>query len=608
MTAIAGSNNSYAYPHSLAFEVHSRRTIVSDESHEIGHLLSRELLKLSMDDRTAIQEEIHGVGCMAVHETPEVIRKGLDEFHIELEKIPKEQNRTYSECRVRAMLYQDEQDSCYALKDSFKLRFLRAELFDAAKAVRRFAHYLEFVREFWGPEIALKRLIRLSDFTKDEMKLFRKGFFQVLPFRDHSGRRVMTLLGGFDPGVNRISRSKALFYLADVLSRNSIESQQRGLVVVTEACLFSGTNSGSDKQPRSFLSFPNPNEGLNLVKRMFESTPNRVIAVHNCWPDRPAFRLLEKLLTIYGMSGSSQRLRLKFHIGDELEMRYRLKSYGIPIELLPITETGSIKIINHNYWIKTRKHIEQGVDLIVMIVECPCTNDVVFRQGTSSMENPGNVKCRDLILSLLEDRDGGMPISSSNYYNTKNNTNTTNMAAKYHNDIVDRLVEQIEHYRCGHFLEWDKHRNAWIRMIDRHKVKQKVSVLLHSIDKRYRRAAASNNGGRSITSSRAILSSNSTMLSRNSNSNIGQNSVNVQHTGQRTPSLMIQQTLDAMAIKSDEEDEGEQLNFGASQGGLGAYSFTEGGMSVLKQQKCCRMGKDVFPSPQTSRKRPKQTS
>jgi hypothetical protein len=585
--------NTSSYNHSTAFEIHYRRTVVPDESLALGHLLSRELLKLSLVDRTAIQEEIHGVKCLAVRETPELIRKGLEAFRIKLDNIPKDQKRTYEECRVRAMLYQDEEDSCYALHDAFKLRFLRVELFDAAKAVQRFVSYLEFVREFWGADIALKRLIRFSDFNKAEMKLFRKGYFQVLPFRDRSGRRVITLLGGFTPEIDRAMRLKAIFYLTDVLTRTDVESQQRGTIMISEAYCWAVEDSGRDKRTKSTLKFPNPNESLHFTKQMFESIPNRMIAIHNCWPDRPAFRVMSKLLTIHGVSGSTQRLRLKFHNGDELENRYRLKSYGIPIELLPITETGSIKMINHNYWIKTRKHVEQGIDTNVTIVECPGSNDTVFRQGTSSMENPGNVKCRDMILSLLEDRDREMYTS---HYHNRSSGNNNNNAAKQHNEIVERLVDTMRRYHGGRFLEWDKYRSSWIQMVDRQKVKQKVSVLLHSISKRYRKRAAASNGGDSIMNS--IVSSNSDFIVSNSDSS--------RDSVKRSPSMLLSEDLDVLAIKLNDEDE---IDAGANTGGggLGPYTFLEGGRSLWRQKQCCRIENDVPPSQQQiSRKRKKK--
>merc|ERR1712176_1520987 len=319
------------------------------------------------------------------------------------------------------------------------------------------------------------------------MKLFRKGYFQVLPFRDHCGRRVLTLLGGFEPGVDAKMRAKALFYISDVLTRDDIESQQKGLAVIGESYMWSAGDGGSgsrDKRSNSLLKFPHPKEGLHYIKQLTEAMPNRLIALHNCWPDRPAFRLISKLLAIYGVSGSTQRLRLKFHIGDELEMRYRLKSYGIPIEMLPITETGSTKMINHNHWIKTRKHIEQGIDDKIKIV-----------------------KCRDLVLSLLEDRDNALKDNNNSNFSNGSSWNNNNNAARIHNEIVDQLVNQIECQRHGRFLEWDKHRGAWIQIDGLPKVKQKVSVLVHSIGKRYRKTVAP------------------TTTSSNSNSNSNSNSI-----------------------------------------------------------------------------------
>lgn len=565
ITPITGEDGDPAYQ--TASEIRIRRDVVPDESLTIGNILSRELLKLSTTDRAAIEEEIHGVRCLAIPETPELIRNGLNAFQTELQKVPSDQKRTYDECCVRSMLFQDLVGTCYALNESFKLLFLRVELFDAAKAVRRFLKYLEFVRDFWGPEIALKRQVRFSDFTKAEMKLFRKGFFQVLPVRDHAGRRVVSLLGGFEPGIDPIMRAKVTFYLLDVLTRENIETQQTGIVMVTEPYMWS---TGDEKRSTSSLKFPHPQEGLYYTKRVLESMPDRLIAIHNCWPDNPAFRIISKLLTIYGVSGSTQRLRLKFHHGAELELRYRLKSYGIPIELLPITETGSIKMGNHSHWMKTRKNIEQAMDKSVTVVECPGLHDVGFRQGTSSMEHPGNVWCRDLILFLLEDRDLQIKhnpnIEFSSYNTTSGNNNS--IAAKIHNEVVERCVNQVEQ-RGGRFLEWNKERSAWIQIQGGTKIRQKVSVLFHSIDRRYRKAATSNS--RYITSRKERIRSdpvvsNSSMISANSDD-----------SNRRA----YQEIVDAMNTKSEEDD--------AKMDDLGPYRFLEGGSSAFnRQRQCCQ--------------------
>ena len=162
----------------------------------IDDLLSRELLKLSLQDRNAINEEIHGVRCLALPETPMLLDTGLKEFEEALQRISLADKAAYEICRKQCLA--DSEYRTYAIHDDeFRLRFLRCELFDATKAATRYTNYLDFVYEFWGP-IALQRPIRLSDCTNSEMKYFRKGDFQILPFRDQSGRRVIAILGGME--------------------------------------------------------------------------------------------------------------------------------------------------------------------------------------------------------------------------------------------------------------------------------------------------------------------------------------------------------------------------------------------------------------------------
>lgn len=155
------------------------------------------------------------------------------------------------------------------------------------------------------------------------------------------------------------------------------------------------------------------------------------------------------------LSGSNTRLRSRVVPGgsaSSMEVRYKLKSYGIPIQLLPLTDTDSIKCTYLNQWMKTRKlleehklglfeyddtvfqsstgesgstnnatqhecHFKRGItkgvgaaafpaNVIDSIVECPALNDVVFRKGSrvTSIENPGNRFFRDLIRTFLEEK------------------------------------------------------------------------------------------------------------------------------------------------------------------------------------------------------------
>ena len=150
-------------------------------------IFAKALTDLSLNDRTAIEDEIHGVTCMAVEETPHLLEHSLIDFESELHKInPKP---AYDKAQQLLLVSYRESSCCYITEKKFRLRFLRCELFNVQKAAERFISYLDFVAEVYG-EYALQRPISMSDFSREEMSFLREGSFQLLPYRDLSGRRI----------------------------------------------------------------------------------------------------------------------------------------------------------------------------------------------------------------------------------------------------------------------------------------------------------------------------------------------------------------------------------------------------------------------------------
>ena len=142
-------------------------------------------MEQQVEDMGLVQEEIHGVHCVAPKETEELIRDSLRELHNCLESndiIPEDEKKAYRKSQTL--------ESTYVNTDDFRLRFLRCRLFDVPKSARTMVEYLEQVEDLFGP-YALERPIKLDDFGKDELKAFRLGFLQPLPFRDRVGRRIM---------------------------------------------------------------------------------------------------------------------------------------------------------------------------------------------------------------------------------------------------------------------------------------------------------------------------------------------------------------------------------------------------------------------------------
>jgi hypothetical protein len=168
---------------------------------KVDDLLSKELYQLSFADRNAINEEIHGVRCLAPDETPEFLHQSLSDLQRELDAMP------YKSAYDKAQAYARQPSTAktsYVNTTEFRLKFLRCELFDASTAAVRLTNYLDLIVELYGL-FALQRKIQLTDFSKHELQILRAGYFQMLPFRDRSGRRVMCKVGDmgnqYDPFI-----------------------------------------------------------------------------------------------------------------------------------------------------------------------------------------------------------------------------------------------------------------------------------------------------------------------------------------------------------------------------------------------------------------------
>lgn len=162
------------------------------------------------------------------------------------------------------------------------------------------------------------------------------------------------------------------------------------------------------------------------------------------------------------------------YLGESIERQYSIKSFGVPVELIPLTDTGNIKTTYLKQWMKLRRIIEvmkmtEGANNnSASIIECPGSNDVVFRSGTSMSCHPGNVRFRCMVESKHE-----VPAIVSQ----------TTQA-----ELAEQLIEEIES-RGGRFLKWDN-RGYWSELKDRLQVHTKVALSIR--DFKYKTKAQKN--------------------------------------------------------------------------------------------------------------------
>ena len=174
------------YEESLIIKNDGTMNNIDGGDRQLDGLLSRELMQLNFQDRNAINEEIHGVQTLAPEETPEMLTAALDDLSREISFLQKK----------TAFDMSQEYPNTYVNSADFRLRFLRCDLFDSKKAAERMVQFLDLLYEVFG-DYALRRPIQMSDFTREEMQVFRTGHYQLLPYRDRSGRRVFAAVGGF---------------------------------------------------------------------------------------------------------------------------------------------------------------------------------------------------------------------------------------------------------------------------------------------------------------------------------------------------------------------------------------------------------------------------
>jgi hypothetical protein len=152
---------------------------------EVDSHLASELHNMSMEARSTLLEEIHGVTCEPPEEgSHERIEECLRRMAQELHNIP--EKRAYDEA--------SNIGTSFVHSESYQLSFLRAERFNPQKAATRMVLQLELLSRYFGPA-ALQRRITFHDLTEEAKVVVKSGSLQLLPARDRAGRKLIMRIG-----------------------------------------------------------------------------------------------------------------------------------------------------------------------------------------------------------------------------------------------------------------------------------------------------------------------------------------------------------------------------------------------------------------------------
>ena len=317
-------------------------------------------------------------------------------------------------------------------------------------------------------------------------------------------QRCMFLFLG---GCTHHAQAKFILYLSNVAAKDDVETQRNGLVVVV---WFASTYKINYRIP--LRQSPLQNYGSwGCV---------RVCAIHLCTPDTPSFRFRRSIISLRAFQNRS---RLRVHIGEPVELRYKLQGFGIPTGNIPMTWSGNVKVVIFKNWMKVRKAIEDDQDRrqqnqqkdarpsdsntnntndpnhrgdMSKVVECPYSNDVIFRQGTSLFCHPGNAKFRSLVektVSRLQDTNPTSNVKDNETSKDGNKTDNNTRGGNNHNDpslspaptslLINDIIKEIVNKDKGRILVWTQNHNdvkygCWCTLTNEAQIYSKIEYIV----------------------------------------------------------------------------------------------------------------------------------
>jgi hypothetical protein len=173
------------------------------ESSKVDSLIADQMSKLTTNEREQAYFDIHGISSL-VQETPELIDNCLKELDEEMLRL--KDKGAYEKAL--------SEDPEYVHNYNFRLKFLRADRFDAKKAALRLARHFEVKLDLFGVSKLVKDITQ-NDLDEGDMDSAMSGISVHLPARDSVGRLVrLTLANPFDHNLPNDSKVRYFQVLA----------------------------------------------------------------------------------------------------------------------------------------------------------------------------------------------------------------------------------------------------------------------------------------------------------------------------------------------------------------------------------------------------------
>eukprot|EP00934_Nitzschia_sp_Nitz4_P005336 Nitzschia sp. Nitz4//scaffold60_size111251//36487//38209//NITZ4_004143-RA/size111251-processed-gene-0.22-mRNA-1//1//CDS//3329555552//5326//frame0 len=318
----------------------------------VDQVVARDLNQLNSEQREKILHDIHGIFGNDVYNDPpqQVVSDKVNEL-LQILGNRSKQNRAHGYSLAVSI------KPSYVHNNNFLCMFLRTDDWNPERAANRIVLHFDVKLSIYGSELLCKDVTQ-DDLTPGALEALYSGYIQDLPIRDTAGRVVSV---GFPhvfkdhPSITTKDKISRMFYVSTGRSKD-FETRVKGRVLV--AWLLDGYVA------------PNHSEAMELMK-IPKALPQKVSAFHLCVVGGKQSTFQNSLLALffYGLE-TILRFRTKVHFvlrvhiqsktGTPAEIKNKLRSFGIPSSLLPVTNDGEMVLeYGNQMWQDVRKQEQQ---------------------------------------------------------------------------------------------------------------------------------------------------------------------------------------------------------------------------------------------------------
>eukprot|EP00980_Cylindrotheca_fusiformis_P027781 scaffold22559_cov111-Cylindrotheca_fusiformis.AAC.20 len=418
------------------------------EKENLDRHLASSMGKLSLKDREAALEEVHGV----IKNDPEdmlFLQSNLQVMEDCLSSIK------------RGTVYEKAEaiDPCYVSSREIRLLFLRGNRYDPQAGAEQLIKHFNLKLSLFGSEKLTKNITLLDLDPKDKICL-KSGFCQILPQKDVAGRAILLILPGLRPNLAIKHWLRAIYYLVMTTLQESEERQKKGIVKIYHAV-------GRYKNRKKA-------SGFAQVAQLVSSTPVPLGGIHLCFDACDYLEYICRRAILLALP-PSVAARIRTHFGTHMECLYALRGYGIAEGSLPISLIDANPLLhNHMTWYEHRR-----------IVDLDPLKPNEFSSAYKNSEN-GEVTNAMVCSSLtrkIEPRSGDILVHPGNMQLKKL---LAGLSGEY--EAIDGKKEKIEFAQNlvrqmkasgSRFLMFDQNTKAWADVSDK-MARNKVSKTLRN--------------------------------------------------------------------------------------------------------------------------------